>query len=78
MGCVIYMLSVSLFKLTLFYKNYTSHAGIVAMLSMFKKLHSKHTRAVNYTGTTTTPVVDLSADVLYINTGMQPLLTFDH
>ena len=48
------------------------------MLSMFKQLHGKHTRAVKHTGSTTTPVVEFGDDVLDLDTGMQPLLTFDH
>ena len=60
------------------YNNSTSHAGIVAMLTMFEQLHGKHTRAVNHIWTTT-PVVDFGDDVVDMQCkGMQPLLTLDH
>ena len=50
------------------------------MLSMFEQLHSRHTRAVNHMGSTTTSDVELldGDDVVDLNTGMQPLLTFNH
>ena len=69
--------SISLFKS---YNIYTSRAGIVATNTMFRRLHSKSTRAVYNIRSTTPSGVDflIGDDVGDHEASMQTLLICNH